>query len=76
MNIYIESTNLNKQTVNFSDGSYLDFQIALVNNNKGELVALKSDNLFFEEMNKKGKSIYFEIKNDSLKVGKDTLIFK
>lgn len=76
MNIYIESTNLNKQTVNFSDGSYLDFQIALVNNNKGELVALKTDNLFFEEMNKKGKSIYFEIKNDSLKVGKDTLIFK
>lgn len=55
MNIYIESTNLNKQTVNFSDGSYLDFQIALVNSNKGELVALK---------------------NDSLKVGKDTLIFK
>lgn len=76
MNIYIESTNLNKQTVNFSDGSYLDFQIALVNNNKGELVALKTDNLFFEEMNKKGKSIYFEIKNDSLKVGKDTLMFK
>lgn len=47
MNIYIESTNLNKQTVNFSDGSYLDFQIALINNNKGEPVALKTDNLFF-----------------------------
>lgn len=76
MNIYIESANLNKQIVNFSDGSYLDFQIVLINNNKGEPVALKTDNLFFEEMNKKGKSIHFEIKNDSLKVGKDTLIFK
>lgn len=64
------STGLDRQRVNFSDGTYLEFQVL-----EGEIVVNSTSNKYIADIYNSGNTFYIDLKGDTIRIGSDVLRF-